>query len=94
MTKGDIQQLIVTLEVGQDVHLYLSDKREIYAVQYQIEQAKKFGYKIVFKKLYDNKFYFEIVKEGDKSRILKIIEKHERNDNPESERDDNDEEAV
>lgn len=94
MTKGDIQQLIVTLEVGQDVHLYLSDKREIYAVRYQIEQAKKFGYKIVFKKLYDNKFYFEIVKEGDKSRILKIIEKHERNDNPESERDDNDEEAV
>ena len=93
MTKEEIQKLIATLEVGRDVHLYLSNKREIYTAQYQIEQAKKYGYQIVFKKLYDNKFYFEIIKEGDKERILRLIEKHERNNNPDSERDD-DEETV
>lgn len=85
MTKEDVQKLIVTLEVGQDVHLHVSDKKELYTIQYQIEQAKKFGYKILLKRLYDDKYYFEILEEGDRSRIERLIGKYERNNKPESE---------
>lgn len=66
MDKLDIQNLILNTEVRSDVRLTLVDKSLENKFKDHIRRASRYGYKIVFTKLYDDVYYFEKLKEGDR----------------------------
>ena len=78
MRKKEIMNLIAEAEVGKDLRLIPTDKSEELRLRNNIKRAQLFGYKLVFTKLYDNVFYFEKLKEGNKEELLRDSLKNNR----------------
>lgn len=78
MRKKEIMNLIAEAEVGKDLRLIPTDKSEELRLRNNIKRAQLFGYKLVFTKLYDNVFYFEKLKEGNKEELIRDSLKNNR----------------
>ena len=71
MTKYEIQQIIMYSEVGTDMKFSLPSAADVRKFSQHITRAERFGYVIVLRKLYNDVFYFEKLKEGDRAAYMK-----------------------
>lgn len=70
MNKDEVRSVIIGSRVGRDMRFRLSEV-EARCFSNQIKRASCSGYEVVLRRLYDDVYYFEKLKEGDASRYMR-----------------------
>lgn len=73
MKKEEVQALIIGLKEGDDIRINIKNKTEEARVRAHIRRATAYGYVFCLTHLYNEIFYMEKRKEGDRDKYSKII---------------------
>lgn len=71
----EVRAMVLDMKEG-DYKIVFIDEKEIYAYRGFVDRIRVYGYKVCFKKLYDNKYYLEVVKVGDVESLSKHTESY------------------
>lgn len=78
MNKEDIKNLIIESVTGEGRKISISDRTEELRVRAHLRRASSYGYEFCLSHLYDEAFYFEKRKEGNKELYLKTFRKERK----------------
>lgn len=71
----EVRVMVLDMKEGEYKFLFI-DEKELQQYRMFVDRVRVHGYKMCFKKLYDNKYYFEVIKVGDIEGLSKATESY------------------
>ena len=73
MKKEEIQTILYTIKEGDSIKIKVQDKSEEIRLRDHVRRVQKYGYRFSLSHLHDGIFYLEKLKEGDKDKYYRVI---------------------
>ena len=73
MKKEEIQTILYTIKKGDSIKIKVQDKSEEIRLRDHVRRVQKYGYRFCLSHLHDGIFYLEKLKEGDKDKYYRVI---------------------
>lgn len=73
MKKEEIQTILYTIKEGDSIKIKVQDKSEEIRLRDHVRRVQKYGYRFCLSHLHDGIFYLEKLKEGDKDKYYRVI---------------------
>ena len=73
MKKEEIQTILYTIKEGDSIKIKVQDKSEEIRLRDHVRRVQKYGCRFWLSHLHDGIFYREKLKEGDKDKYYRVI---------------------